>query len=236
MNHDGCSCLDRDDEHEDDETANQTLCIKPVRDHLSVLWDPFAQDRTKADARYCFVYERIPLADFKAQYPDAQTDGFDTTTNATRNMTEGWWDGEYVTVAEYWWVETKKARKAFFKDGRTINDIDAELDDDAREQATKDAKRVRTIETKKIFSRLMNGSEFLTEPTEQRRHQRAGEADIRGVVTVVGDHMLLRDLLELLRQHERTARPIRHEGPDVVERDRVVRPHRGRDIRQLTFT
>jgi len=149
-------------DYEDDDSPNLKLCVRQIRDHMSVLWDPYAEDRFKGDARYCFVYDRMPLDDFKAAYPDADTSSFEKDSNQTPNMPEGWWDGEHVIVAEYWWVETKKRARAYYDDGRSL-DLDA-MADDARETAEKDAKRVRVREERCVYSVIVNGMGMLTDP------------------------------------------------------------------------
>lgn len=151
-------------DYEDDDSPNLKLCVRPIRDHLSVIWDPYAQAKYKDDARYCFVFDRMPLESFKEQFPDADTTSFQTGNTETANLVEGWWNGEDVTVAEYWWVERKKRSRAYYDDGRQL-DLDA-LDDDARNVARKDAKRVREREEVCVYSCLVSGSEVLTEPVE----------------------------------------------------------------------
>jgi hypothetical protein len=103
----------------------------------------------------------MPLAEFQSEYPDAKVDSFNVNRNESPNFLEGWWDGENVTVAEYWWVENQQTRFAYYSDGKKL-DL-SKVDDETRETAEKDAKRVRTINKKVIKSRLMSGSEFLSE-------------------------------------------------------------------------
>lgn len=149
-------------EYEDDETANQKLVVRAIRDHMSVEWDPFAVDKNKDDARYCFVYTRMPLDEFKAEYPDAAVDSFESDKTENSNYLENWWDGENVVVAEYWWIENQTSRIAYYQDGRKLKLDDA--DEEVAEQAAKDAKRVRTIKKRVVKSVLMTGAEFLCEP------------------------------------------------------------------------
>lgn len=149
-------------EYEDDDSANQKLAIKSIRDHLSVVWDPFAQERSRGDARFCFVFDRMSLTEFKAEYPDADCSDFDAGQKSETPLKAEWWDGESVTVAEYWWIKVTKRRVAYFDDGRSL-DTDA-LDDEALKTAEKEWKTTRVIETREVWSCLLSGSEMLTEP------------------------------------------------------------------------
>lgn len=79
------------------------LCVKRVVNHLAVVWDPAAEDPTKADARFCFVSTRLPRKEFEARYPDASPGGFDAgTSNAA------WSTGDTVSIAEYWTAEDEQ--------------------------------------------------------------------------------------------------------------------------------
>lgn len=95
-------------EHEDDESFDDELVlrIRPIRNFLSVVWDPDALQQDYSDAKFCFVFEEISREEFKAQFPDeATSSGFavplpwsDQRQYEKRNDT--------VTRMEYWCVET----------------------------------------------------------------------------------------------------------------------------------
>lgn len=187
-------------DYEDDDSPNLKLVVKPIRDHLSVVWDPYAQDKNKADARYCFVYDRMPLADFKEEYPKADTTDFQDTSTETPNLKEGWWDGENVTVAEYWWIETKKKARAYFDDGKKL-ELD-DLDEQAGAAARKDAKKVREREEKTVWSCLVSGSEVLTEPVKWNG-RRIPVFTVPGQEVAVGDRVIRMGLVRPIKDANR---------------------------------
>ncbi len=80
----------------------RALKINPIADPFSVRFDPFSKKYDKSDARYVFVLDEIPLEDFKAKYPDASQDGFESQNS--------WVNKDSVKIAEYWWKEKEKIK------------------------------------------------------------------------------------------------------------------------------
>lgn len=81
------------------------LRFKSIRNPFAVVWDPGATMDDKSDAKWCFVYEEMPEADFKKRYPNTQTAPWAVHKPAS-NSTDGWKSsGKTVTVAEYWVVK-----------------------------------------------------------------------------------------------------------------------------------
>ena len=101
-------------------TFDQEITLEPIRNQFSVFVDPFAKEPTRADARYMFIAEDIPLETFKEQYPDAAPS--DVTGNNSPSSAALWSKGEKVTVAEYYWIEDEDVTIGLMADGTVIPD------------------------------------------------------------------------------------------------------------------
>lgn len=147
-------------------TFDQEPRIERIKNHLSVLWDPYARELDKTDARYCFVSDRVPLAVFKKRYPKAQTSDFDDRKPAARSarISANWWDGQAVTVAEYWRVIETARTLLLMPDGSTL--WQDECDPDKLAECKAVAKSTREVMCKRVVSTILNGVEELEEPSE----------------------------------------------------------------------
>jgi len=85
-------------EYTDDDTFEQDIRIKRVKNPFTVVWDPAAQEWDKSDAKYCFITERISRAEFDRMYPDKMTAEF----FGVKDRDPRWGDDKSVRVAEYW--------------------------------------------------------------------------------------------------------------------------------------
>jgi len=83
----------------DENTFDQEIYIERVRDPLSILWDPDAQEADYSDARFAFVYDDMPRDEFDLKYPEFK--GMNPPSVFTDNR-EDWISQEHVRVAEYW--------------------------------------------------------------------------------------------------------------------------------------
>lgn len=90
-------------EYCDGATFDQEIRIKRIHNPLAVLFDPFAKDPTRSDARYAFVIDKLPTETFRETYPDAEM--VDFTSEHRMDHMEYWATTEGVVVAEYFWIE-----------------------------------------------------------------------------------------------------------------------------------
>lgn len=85
------------------DSFDQELLIRPILNPMSVLFDPAAQDSTGRDARFCFVYDDMPRAEFEARFKGKIDTAFYGEGSTYR-------DGEWVSdrtirLVEYWKVK-----------------------------------------------------------------------------------------------------------------------------------
>ena len=98
-----------------DDSFDQDIFIRPVRDPLRVYDDPDIECPAGSDRRFLFLEEVLDEADFKAQYPDA--DPIDWTF--ARDDT-GWFTGDRkVRVVEYFEKTEKRTTLFLWSTGAT---------------------------------------------------------------------------------------------------------------------
>lgn len=143
----------------DAESFDQEVLIKPILNPLSVLYDPAAQDSTCRDARYCFVYDDMPRAEFEARFKGKAQTPFYAEGAA-------YYDGQWVSdrtirVAEYWCVKAEEKRLLQFANGQVVW-----ADDPKAEQITLAGVPIRSerkSERKRVCMYLVSGAEVLEE-------------------------------------------------------------------------
>lgn len=109
-------------EYESEDTFNQELCIKRIRNPLTVTIDPDIQEPDGSDMRFAFVFEDIERDEFKRSYKDA--DPVDWDSDDVRSDD---WFGDKVRIAEYWYVEEEEKNLHLLGDGTTTTDEELEL-------------------------------------------------------------------------------------------------------------
>ena len=119
-----------------EKTFDQDLFLETIPDPLAVVWDPSAVERTRRDAKYCFVYTDLPKDTFHALYGkdtaeidfygDAGQEGVDYADWITLDM---------VRVAEYWEVTEESVELIALENGATIYADDYEELAQAYQQA-----------------------------------------------------------------------------------------------------
>lgn len=153
-----------------DDSFDQEIYIRNVRDPLNVYMDPDINEKDGSDARFCFIFDDIPLEGAKKMYPKYK-DKFSQTAlgNAVNN---DWLTKTHVRVAEYYRRTTKKDRLLAFTDPETsqqhiIRDskISAELRAAAAHIIDDPSTKFRTIEDDVVEHYLIIGDE-VAEKTE----------------------------------------------------------------------
>lgn len=146
-------------EWEREDSFDQEIRIKRIRNSFSVYCDPAAQESTREDAEYILITEDMRTEDFKKQYKgfvpvdaehDAETDGL-----------EHWHKEDKVVVAEYYWKEPVTRTLLLLQDGSTL------FEDEAAVEVPEEAiVRKRDVETHKIMWAKVTGKDVLEGPQE----------------------------------------------------------------------
>lgn len=91
-----------------DESDEQEIVILPVMNPDTIVIDPDYKELDGSDIKWAFELNRIPLADFKNDYPDAQQTSF--RVEDFGDDAQYWCDGDTILIASYWVVETKPTK------------------------------------------------------------------------------------------------------------------------------
>jgi hypothetical protein len=90
-------------DYADEMSFERDIRIERIPDPFAVAWDPLSIEPTGKDARYCFVTEDMPRAQFEKAYPNATP----SDLAVHQEDVEGWLSQDTVKVAEYWRVIDK---------------------------------------------------------------------------------------------------------------------------------
>lgn len=92
-------------EYSDDDSFEQDILIKRIKNPFTIYWDPATQEWDNSDARYCFITSKIPRTEFEKLYPDAAMMSFD----GRKDRDYFWGDDKTIRVVEYFKkVDVKK--------------------------------------------------------------------------------------------------------------------------------
>lgn len=144
-------------EYSDDDTFDQDIRIKRIKNPFTVFWDPAAQEFDRSDARYCFVTEKIPRDDFKRLYPDATLMDF----NSSKDKNDRWTQENTIRIAEYFKKDEVEKNLYLIRDPMTGAEM---FQDEILEGWEK--VRSRKVKSHKIVWYKTNGKEILEGPTD----------------------------------------------------------------------
>lgn len=83
-----------------DDSFDQEIFIRRVKDPLTVYLDPDIREKDGSDAKFGFVFDDMPREDFNAAYPKYK----DMATKSPLGVTDDWIADGHVRVAEYYRV------------------------------------------------------------------------------------------------------------------------------------
>ena len=151
-------------EYASDDSFEQELCIRSIRNHFSVYFDHASQELDGSDARYAFIVEDIPIPEYDARYGAE-----------TRRSLDAWMGGDSggfdwkpegkVKVAEYYCFVPKKKAIHLLHNGWILDD--ETLQNPAIQQKLAEAQidptpvRTRQVEGRQLTWALINGTEIL---------------------------------------------------------------------------
>lgn len=148
-------------EYAGDETFDQDICIKRVRNPLTIIIDPESVEADASDMRFAFVMETMTKDEFEKKYPNKLSADFETNEKY-----EGWY-GDEVRVARYWEVVEEDRTLYQMVDGTVISKARYdELKEGGLVEIDSMVKAVRNIPVRKVKHSLVSGAEYLEEPQE----------------------------------------------------------------------
>lgn len=146
-------------EYAGDETFDQDLKIRRVRNPLSILIDPSCEEADASDMRYAFEIEDMDKEAFEAKYPNKIPADWETSDAQE-------WYGEKVRTAVYWEVREEDRTLYLMQDGSVITR--ARYDEIVAAGVELDSlvKEKRNIPIRKVYRSKVFGHGFLEEPSE----------------------------------------------------------------------
>jgi hypothetical protein len=94
---------------------DQEVFIRRIKDPLSVYIDPDINEVDGSDARFGFIFDDMPLDEFRSAYPEYREMGGDTALGNS----SGWIDKDHIRIAEYYRRQEDKDHLISFTDPRT---------------------------------------------------------------------------------------------------------------------
>ena len=93
-------------DYEDEDSSDQEIFLKPIRNQFSVYWQPGVPYE---DAEWCLVITDVPLATYKRDYSESKMASLEDFTGLG-NASPEWVSKDAIRVAEFFTVETKKGK------------------------------------------------------------------------------------------------------------------------------
>lgn len=146
-------------DYADDDSFDQCIWVQPIRNFAAVKFDQAAVAIDRRDARFVFVEEFVSESEFTRKYPKADLRDFDGDSR-----TKAWRDSGRVRIAEYWYKKPVKRTLLALSNGEIV--WEDETDMAALEAAQIKVTSERLVDSHKVYSRLTNGADWLTEPQE----------------------------------------------------------------------
>ena len=127
----GFGCWRVATQYASDDSFDQDICIKRIENPFSVYFDPSARELNRSDARYAFIEMRIPKAEYRRRWPQAEVVQFDSKMNRDGGYYGGWYDNDDVRIVEYWQKHKDKRKIYLLSDGKVV--LAQEKDADGKE-------------------------------------------------------------------------------------------------------
>lgn len=141
-------------EYSSDDSFEQDIRIKRIKDPFAVFWDPAAREYDKSDAMWCFVSDWLDKDTFSAKYPKQTPSDW---LSDYRGLTchEEWVTDSRVRVVEYWVKKPIEKEIALLADGRVVDYMEGMR-----------AVKIRKVKTHKVCRYLLSGAAVLEEERE----------------------------------------------------------------------
>lgn len=102
----------------DESSFDQDFIIRRIRNYKSVLLDPDFQEPDGSDIEWGFIFSKIHKDEFERRYPGKQAVSVQSTD---QDQYEIWVDGDYVMLAEYYYLKDHTYTLYQMSDGMVLN-------------------------------------------------------------------------------------------------------------------
>ena len=177
-------------EHEDDESFDQVIRIKRIRNAFRVYLDPDHEEPDGSDSQWGFISDLMPRLEFEARYPDKDPLAWDQ--GGLGDEYKSWSNETHVRVAEYFCYEPKTRKLLALANGH-IGYEDELAENVLAELAANPDLLVnsREVQTKKLKWYTITAKEILDETDWKGKwipivKVIGDEVDVEGKVTLAG--------------------------------------------------
>ncbi len=101
-----------------DVSFDQDIRVAVLDNPFSVYFDPSSVLPDGSDAKRCLISTMIKKTDFKAQWPNAETSGFEQ--RGSGDTDPDWETQEDIRIAEYFWIESERQKLVLLSDKSTV--------------------------------------------------------------------------------------------------------------------
>jgi hypothetical protein len=148
-------------EYTKEDSFDQDIRIGRVRSSFSVYMDPMIQDPCGQDAEWCFITEDIPKSEYERLYPDATPVSTLMSQGVGDQSLSMWMSQETIRIAEYFYVDHRKATLNLYPDNITA--FDGSFEDKRLKAVYGKPLRSRESDRRKVMWIKTNGYEVLEE-------------------------------------------------------------------------
>jgi hypothetical protein len=131
-------------DYSNNNSFDQDITIKSVKDPMTILPDPHALEADFSDAEYWFETVDYPWSTFKKLFPFAQATSLDYFS---QDAQDDWAEEETVRVCRYWYKKETATYHFLLDDGTLVTEKD--VDDFEMDQDDPDEKRFAWVTDKK---------------------------------------------------------------------------------------
>jgi portal protein len=147
-------------DYESDDSFDQEIYVKRIKNQGSVYHDPTAQEADYSDMKFLFCVEDLLRSEYKDEYPKSEAASLDTFSSIGDHA-QYWGTEQTIRVAEYFYVETEDVEIALIADEYGNSSV-LPLDEVPEGIAVL---KTRTAQRRKICWAKINGVEVLEEKT-----------------------------------------------------------------------
>lgn len=190
-------------QYANEDVFDQDICIQPIDDALSVVWDRLSIDPTGRDATHVFVDDLIPEKEFKRRWPEADPSLLNDK-DRSRMQAEGWCDHGTVRVTEHWRMIERRKLLVMFEDG-TIYPFEENTNPDKLDEFIDQHGKIvrsRVAPCKYAQMHLVTGYKILAGPYEYKMN-RLPIVRMAGRTVSVGDRRVRYGLVRFMKDPAR---------------------------------
>ena len=144
-------------DYADDDTFEQDIQIKRVKNPFSVYFDPDSECPVKSDAKWAFVTELIGEEEAKERF------GEDVSSISEEGKGDIWREDDKIRIAEYWVVEEEDVKLLQLSDGTVVTEDELSEKEDIFSSFGLEVVKDRTVSRRKIKQYLISGEKVLEE-------------------------------------------------------------------------